>query len=80
MSKTAEAKTLTELSAIKEQIELDTIREEIRYMNVEECKERFSKITNKYKDNIGIYREKIIFSGNHKSPGLKCLRAFLLSH
>lgn len=67
MSKTAEAKTLTELSAIKEQIELDTIREEIRYMNVEECKERFSKITNKYKDNIGIYREKIIFLADESS-------------
>lgn len=36
-------------------------------MNVEECKERFSKITNKYKDNIGIYREKIIFLANESS-------------
>ncbi len=67
MSKTAEAKILTELSAIKEQIELDTIREEIRYMNIEECKESFSKITNKYKDNIGIYREELIFLADESS-------------
>lgn len=67
IDKTGEAKALTELSGTKEQIELEMIGNPIKYMNTEQCKEKFPIISNKYKNNIGIYREELIYLANESS-------------
>ena len=62
------AKTATELTGIKEKIELEKISEEtknekLRYMTVKETNERIKDIPEEYKGKIGLYREEAIYLG-----------------
>lgn len=68
ITKAGEAKTATELTGIKEKIELKQVeegskKEELRYMTVEEVNERIKDIPKEYKGKIGLYREEPIYLG-----------------
>lgn len=62
------SKVVTELSGIKEQIELKQMEEEsknesLRYMTVKEVNEKIKDIPEEYKGRVGLYREEPIFLG-----------------
>ena len=68
ITKAGEAKTATELTGIKEQIEIEQVQQEskkesLRYMTVEEVNERIKDIPEEYKGKIGLYREEPIYLG-----------------
>ena len=62
------AKIATELTSIKEKIELEEVSEEsknekIRYMTVKETNERINDIPKEYKGKVGLYREEPVYLG-----------------
>ena len=68
ITKAGEAKTATELTGIKEKIELKQVeegskKEELRYMTVEEVNERIKDIPEEYKGKVGLYREEPVYLG-----------------
>lgn len=68
ITKAGEAKTATELTGIKEQIEIEQVQQEskkesLRYMTVEEVNKRIKDIPKEYKGKIGLYREEPIYLG-----------------
>ena len=70
------AKVATELTGIKEEIELEEIQEEtrnesLRYMTIEEVNERITDIPEEYRGKIGLYREEPIYLGNEEDEVAK---------
>ena len=68
ITKAGEAKTATELTGIKEQIEIEQVQQEskkesLRYMTVEEVNERIKDIPEEYKGKVGLYREEPVYLG-----------------
>lgn len=68
ITKAGEAKTATELTGIKEQIEIEQVQQEskkesLRYMTVEEVNKRIKDIPEEYKGKVGLYREEPIYLG-----------------
>ncbi len=74
LSKTNEAKVATELTGIKEELELLQIQnygtgeaekeeQEIRYMTTKEVNDKYPNMKSQYKGKIGLYREQPIYLG-----------------
>lgn len=62
------AKIATELTSIKEKIELEELSEEsknekLRYMTVRETNEKINDIPKEYKGKVGLYREEPVYLG-----------------
>ena len=76
ITKASTAKIATELTGIKEGIELEQIQgetknESLRYMTVEEANEKLKDIPEEYKGKIGLYREEPIYLGNEEDEVAK---------
>ena len=68
LTQAEKAKIATELTIIKEEIELEQVqceskKESLRYMTAEEINERIKDIPEEYKGKIGLYRREPIYLG-----------------
>ena len=75
------AKVATELTGIKEEIQIKQVEEEkrnesLRYMTVKEVNEKLKDIPEEYKGKIGLYREEPIYLGNEEDEIAKIAKNY----
>ena len=75
------AKVATELTGIKEEIQIKQVEEEkrnesLRYMTVKEANEKLKDVPEEYKGKIGLYREEPIYLGNEEDEVSKIAKKY----
>ena len=81
ITKASTAKVATELTGIKEEIQIKQVEEEkrnesLRYMTVKEANEKLKDIPEEYKGKIGLYREEPIYLGNEEDEIAKIAKNY----